>query len=801
MNSNRIAIAFGLLIGSCVLVFVSRFTFITLIKPLVWWPGLLLLLGCVFPCSPVTDLASRIRALLPKAVEYKYPLILCLLWGVWCMGAAGFSPDRPRAVLTLAIFASHALTILATVFLLSGTLAALRGMRVAGWAFVVSALYTLLQAAGVDWFQWMDTRRAGGTFGNPNFTAEAFAAFLPIMLVTEWKGDCRPRFPRGRWSAFAQRVPFRSLLLILALLATFSRAGLIGLGAGLIALTALLWLRTARRNPTDPTDRREAVRAGFRRLRTLFLAGILLLEILFLVFFRLAPQRLEHVLQTNTLRVRWEMWNGALQQWKEKPWTGWGLGSYRLVEEKFKYRLEPIGGDRYAFHPHNWLIELLVEQGAIGAGLGVLFLGCVTFLFFRKGLQTRDAQTALALFAILAGITALLAGTFFCVWLNRWEGGWLLALLIGAGMGIGSGQAPTPDFSLDTSAGGVAKTSPAETIAHRRDFSRRWIPGFVLLGLGMAALWASVIAYRSERLHFEATKLLRHGEWRLALPLLEKARGLPFHPAQIEFLEAEAFFKGGDFSRAAEAWERYARRSAFYSDSLIMRGCIERELHRPAGTRRFFEAAYAQEPSGDKAIVLGQYYYSRKEVVLARLLLQSQLQRALYPPLLDFYVQSEKLLGAHREARRFLWRLEETRPFAGKEANWGEWAAQLADLCLVLREPGPAASFFHQALLRDPARTQWWANYGLALQSLGRLDRADQAFLRAHQLNPRHIVPIYNRMELAFRRGDYPLTRRLLADLQSFAIPPEQARRMERIQSELDRLDPPKENTPPRGNR
>jgi O-antigen ligase/tetratricopeptide (TPR) repeat protein len=794
MNSQRIAIAYGLLTGLCVLVFVPGFTLITMVKPLVWWPGLLFLLGCVFLCAPSSRLSGRIRAFSARGAEYKYPLLIGVFWAVWCVGAAGFSPDRPRAVLTLAIFASQGLTILATLFLLSGTMAAIQWKRMAGWAFVISALYTLLQAIGVDWVQWMDTRRAGGTFGNPNFTAEAFAAFLPLMLVGEWQWNPHSRSDGRGWRTLARRVPFCSLLLILALLATFSRAGLIGLGAGLVTLTALLWRRAARRDPADPPGRREAALAGFRRLRILFLSGILLLEILFLMLFRLAPQRLEHVLQMNTPRVRWEMWSGSLQQWKEKPWTGWGLGSYRLVEEKFKYRLEPIGGDRYAFHPHNWLIELLVEQGVIGAGLGLLFLGGVMALFLQKGLAARDEETALVLFGILAGMVALLAGTFFCVWLNRWEGGWLLALLIGAGMGVATDHAPPPLPPAGNS-------DAAETGVPQQYFSAKWITGAVFIVLGSMAFWGAVVGYRAERLHFEATKLLRHGDWRAALPVIEKARGLMYYPAQMEFLEAEAFYRGKDYGKAAEAWERLAGRSALYSDILILRGCIERERHRPAGARRFFEAAYAREPSGDKAIALGRYYFSEKEIVRARLLLQNQLQRALYPSLLDFYAQSEKQLGAHREARRFLWRLEEMQPFVGKSANWGEWAAQLADLSLMLNEPGPAVSFFHQALLRDPGRTQWWANYGLALRQVGRFERADQAFLRAHQLNPGHLVPIYNRMELAFLRKNYALTRQLLHDLKSYPVPREQARRMEQIQSELDRLDSPREGFAPQGHR
>lgn len=59
-------------------------------------------------------------------------------------------------------------------------------------------------------------------------------------------------------------------------------------------------------------------------------------------------------------RVR--IWKRSIGYWKERPWLGIGFGSFQYLPE-----------ERTFFHAHNFLLNLLVEQGLLGLGLLLAF--------------------------------------------------------------------------------------------------------------------------------------------------------------------------------------------------------------------------------------------------------------------------------------------------------------------------------------------------------------------------------------------------------------------------------------------
>lgn len=100
----------------------------------------------------------------------------------------------------------------------------------------------------------------------------------------------------------------------------------------------------------------------------------------------------------------------SVQMFEQRPWTGWGLGTFPVVYPKFR----TFATDLYVNEAHNDFVQLLVETGIFGfaAGLGLLVV------VFRRGFaQLRDAdygtwRTA-AVAASLAGVVGITVHSLF----------------------------------------------------------------------------------------------------------------------------------------------------------------------------------------------------------------------------------------------------------------------------------------------------------------------------------------------------------------------------------------------------
>ncbi|MGA7874888.1 MAG: O-antigen ligase family protein [Desulfoferrobacter sp.] len=70
----------------------------------------------------------------------------------------------------------------------------------------------------------------------------------------------------------------------------------------------------------------------------------------------------QKIRQIDAARI--EIWKGALRSWEQRPWVGIGLGCFQYV---------PLP-ERHFYHAHNFLLNLLVEQGLIGSAFLAAFL-------------------------------------------------------------------------------------------------------------------------------------------------------------------------------------------------------------------------------------------------------------------------------------------------------------------------------------------------------------------------------------------------------------------------------------------
>lgn len=188
------------------------------------------------------------------------------------------------------------------------------------------------------------TSRAGSFFVDPNWngTFLAMMLFIPLGLFVES-------------SSFLQKVLYLSqtLLILLALLFTYSAGAGIATIAGIFAFTALV---------------------GHTRyhIQIPFLIGIAAL-VLFIGFPSQVQSLLQHASTPAELELRSGAWQTALHVIRAFPLTGVGLGGKAYLERAEPYRA--LAQRIPLEHPHNAYLEL----GAM-AGLPVLIVFIVLLL-------------------------------------------------------------------------------------------------------------------------------------------------------------------------------------------------------------------------------------------------------------------------------------------------------------------------------------------------------------------------------------------------------------------------------------
>ena len=193
-----------------------------------------------------------------------------------------------------------------------------------------------------------------GPFPNRNHSADYFAmaAVLGCGCLT-WAAV------RKRWFIFCGGVLLLGLLVV-ALLTTASRGGVIAFGAGFVIYLLLCLAKT--RN-------RRAVGAALGA--ALFLAAIAL------VFGQQVFMRFHsHEVGEVSTEMRVDIWHDAIGMWRDAPLLGHGVGSFAGIFPLYQnVKLE----NQIVLHPESSWLQWLVELGAIpvlvAVSAAVLFLG------------------------------------------------------------------------------------------------------------------------------------------------------------------------------------------------------------------------------------------------------------------------------------------------------------------------------------------------------------------------------------------------------------------------------------------
>ena len=246
------------------------------------------------------------------------------------------------------------------------------------------ALYGTLRAlvglglvmAALGWLNRTDTQTLAGTFYRTNDLAGYLLLLAPLAVGGFFEES-------GRWRLFHG---LSSLVLILSVLVTNSRTSWIAMG---LSMSVLLWHYRQR-------FRQRSVQMTFAGIGLVLMTGLVLNWQT--VGPRLATLTQLSILQENATSWRVYLLQSAWDMFKERPVIGCGPNTYGIALPAFMQ-----AGGRFSVHPHNYYLQVLAEQGLVGAAAILCWLGCA-FWHYRKSNNRFSPAIGAALLASLIHI-------------------------------------------------------------------------------------------------------------------------------------------------------------------------------------------------------------------------------------------------------------------------------------------------------------------------------------------------------------------------------------------------------------
>ncbi len=278
---------------------------------------------------------------------------------------------------------------------------ALKTLLIASVIVIVLALVSLTFAPEVFQFlrnQWYPIRVAEILKGFSNMAI----LLAPVLLLAG-------RRMKGRWPVLAAACVV-GLLAIIWL--TYSRSPMAGLLAMAFALAVLMVLI-------------------YRRPVVYVVTAVLLTVVTIALFLWLFETRsIYHPAGTATFLPVWLIdyqrqliWHRAFEFGMAAPWFGNGINTINLLPGADA----PMPGNSLNIipaHPHNWLVEVFAETGAVGAIALVVLVTTICFKIARNYLRSRD-EAMLAALLVNVGYwsSGLLNVSFWSAW---WQISYLL---------------------------------------------------------------------------------------------------------------------------------------------------------------------------------------------------------------------------------------------------------------------------------------------------------------------------------------------------------------------------------------
>jgi O-antigen ligase len=267
----------------------------------------------------------------------------------------------------------------------------------AGVVQALLGLYQFVFAIGPEWFVLFDRfMRASGVFRQPNPFAGYLGLSLPLAAsLALWAWGCVIRGDNAEkacifWASYYSGA---SVIIVAALLASWSRGGWLGALAGLAIVFVL------RSRASFVWSSAAAVFAAVAGLLGMFNpslvpAGIQDRLLSLPESFRIETALSQTVTDENFAVIeRLAHWVAALRMWEQAPWLGVGPGNYAVAYQAVRLPLweEALG------HAHNLYLNTLAEAGLIGlTAFVVLWIAFIVWVWNKRG-QPGDWQTAASL--------------------------------------------------------------------------------------------------------------------------------------------------------------------------------------------------------------------------------------------------------------------------------------------------------------------------------------------------------------------------------------------------------------------
>jgi O-antigen ligase len=248
----------------------------------------------------------------------------------------------------------------------------------------IYAVFAILQGFTSDGkIYWLIKPRVGSVYGsyvNHNHYAGLMELLLPFALVLSFSGSIRgaKRFLLG----------FAAMLMVASVFLCQSRGGMFAVLVEVVFL-AIFWMRQF--SPRKSA----AVFVAFCLVTAFFLAWI-------------APQQVGSRITDVHDPARWLIHRDSVRMFTAHPFLGSGFGTFATAFPHYR-----VFYDGFLInHAHDDYLELLLETGLFGFGVGMWFI----VVLYREGLRNlrpaRLSSAALVSSAALAGCTGLLAHSF-----------------------------------------------------------------------------------------------------------------------------------------------------------------------------------------------------------------------------------------------------------------------------------------------------------------------------------------------------------------------------------------------------
>ena len=360
-----------------------------------YWALLAIVGIALLQAVPLSE--SVIRSISPGTVEARSAIIPKVLETV--RGDHRAAVGGPASTISLDSCETwHGLVRVAAIFLLfdCASRSRLRYAMLPGFAKLLTVNATLLamfaMGQALTWngkiFWVRPTSFIHASWGGPFFLHNHLAANLNIGLGLSLgllfknleQGRLRGKGKLGRFFLL-----YTTGLIVVGVLASQSRGGVIAMIVSFLVVLAMLRIRPSRVLPA--------------------LAAVLILSVVFLM--SIGPSssiaRLVTISESLTtgLNGRAEVWESALKTWKSNPVFGTGFGTYAEAAAPNYNPVEYLFFGKFAGHGESEYAEMLVEAGLVG--LGLLFV--VVFDLFRKAL--------IAVGQAPKGVRTLLLGCLF----------------------------------------------------------------------------------------------------------------------------------------------------------------------------------------------------------------------------------------------------------------------------------------------------------------------------------------------------------------------------------------------------